>query len=112
MRIPTKFNQSSNLSYLSTILIPSCVGTNVMPFLESLLLVIKMASTTKQQTISLTDTSELIENEEKRVSVQTETYDEESRKFRKLMAQREALRQLEQRKTLARASALRMSFIR
>ena len=83
-----------------------------MPFFASLLLVTKMTYTTKQQSISLVDTSEPIEFEEKRVSVQTELYDEESRKFRKYMAQKEALRQLEQRKAHARASAHRLSFIR
>ncbi len=83
-----------------------------MPFLESLLFVINMTYTTKQQTISLMDTSESIEWEEKSEVVQTDTTDEESRKFRKYIAQKEALRQLEQRKTQARASAYRMSFIR
>ncbi len=83
-----------------------------MPFLESLLFVINMTYTTKQQTISLMDTSESIEWEEKSELVKTDTNDEESRKFRKYLAQKEALRQLEQRKTQARASAYRMSFIR
>ncbi|MHA2004380.1 MAG: hypothetical protein ACW960_09760 [Candidatus Thorarchaeota archaeon] len=45
-------------------------------------------------------------------SVQTDVYDEESRKYRKHLAQQEALRQLEQRKAHALASAHRMSFIR
>ena len=58
------------------------------------------------------DTSEPIEVEKKRVSVQTELYDEESRKFREYMAQKEALRQFEQRKAHARVSAHRLSFIR
>ncbi len=83
-----------------------------MPFLGLLLFVIKMTCTTKQQTISLVDTSEPIEFEERSVLVKTDTSDEESRKFRKYMAQKEAMRQLEQRKTHARASAYRMSFLR
>jgi hypothetical protein len=83
-----------------------------MPFLEQLLFVITMASTTKRLSIPLMDTSEPIEFEEKRVSVQSESYEEESRKFRKLMAQQEALRQLEQRKTQALALTHRISFLR
>ncbi len=84
-----------------------------MPFLESLLFVITMACTTKQQSTSLMDVSESIESDEKRVLVQTDTsYDEESRKFRKYLAQREALRQLEQIKTRALTSGRTMSFIR
>ncbi|MHA2027578.1 MAG: hypothetical protein ACXACG_15735 [Candidatus Thorarchaeota archaeon] len=71
-----------------------------------------MACTTKQLSIPLIDTSEPIEFEEERVSVPNETYEEESRKFRKHMAQREALRQLEQRKTHALALAHRISFLR
>ncbi|MHA2046343.1 MAG: hypothetical protein ACW99G_16275 [Candidatus Thorarchaeota archaeon] len=69
-----------------------------------------MACTAKQQSISLVDTSEFVEFEEQ--IVQTETNDEESRKYRKHIAQREALRQLEQRKTHALASTHRISFMR
>ncbi|MHA1951472.1 MAG: hypothetical protein ACW987_16610 [Candidatus Thorarchaeota archaeon] len=61
-------------------------------------------------TVTLVDTSEFVEFEEQ--IVQTETNDEESRKYRKHIAQREALRQLEQRKTHALASTHRISFMR
>ena len=83
-----------------------------MPFLESSLFVITMACTTKQQSIPLMDTTEPIKCEEKRVFVSTEVYDEESRKYRKHMAQQEALRQLERTKTRVLAAAHKMSFIR
>jgi hypothetical protein len=71
-----------------------------------------MACTTKQQTIPQMDTSEPIKCEEEIVSIPTEVYDEESRKFRKHMAHLEALRQLEQRKTQALQAAHRFSFNR
>ncbi|MHA2360140.1 MAG: hypothetical protein ACXAB5_07690 [Candidatus Thorarchaeota archaeon] len=71
-----------------------------------------MACTTKQQSIPLMDRSESIKRKEKRISGQTELYDEESRKFRKYLAQREALRQLEQMKARALTSSRTMSFIR
>lgn len=48
----------------------------------------------------------------KKLSTTVESYDEESRRFRKYLAQQEALRQLEQRKTQALAAALRVSFLR
>jgi hypothetical protein len=71
-----------------------------------------MACTVKQQTISLTEASNSEECEEMRRPVQTDVYDEESRKFRKYLAQQEALRQLEQSKTQALVAAHRLSFIR
>jgi hypothetical protein len=83
-----------------------------MPFPKSLLTVIEMACTSKQQTISLIETSDPKDREEMKKQAQTEAYDEESRQFRKYLAQQEALRQLDQRKTHALAVAHRMSFIR
>lgn len=71
-----------------------------------------MACTTKQQTILHTDVSEPIEAEEKNVSLEVDTFDEEARKYRKYLAQQEALRQLEGRKTQALASVHRISFLR
>ncbi len=71
-----------------------------------------MACTTKQQTILHTDVSELVEGEEKNVLLEVAAYDEEARKYRRYLAQQEALRQLEGRKTHARALAHRMSFLR
>ncbi|MHA2027529.1 MAG: hypothetical protein ACW98U_16645 [Candidatus Thorarchaeota archaeon] len=71
-----------------------------------------MACTAKQQTIPLMETSEPIEYDERIVSVDIEIYDDESRKLRKHLAQQEALRQLERRKTLALATAHRVSFLR
>ena len=82
-----------------------------MPFLESLLTAIEMACTSKQQTISLIEASDSKDCEEMRKQVQVDLYDEESRRFRKYLAQQEALRQLEQRKAHALAGAHRVSFI-
>jgi len=83
-----------------------------MPFLESLLFVITMACTTKQQSISLIETSDSKECKEMRKQVLTDVCDEESRKYRKYLAYQEALRQLEQNKAHALAAAHRVSFIR
>ena len=71
-----------------------------------------MACTTKQQSTSLIDTSNLTEFKNLSNSEQTDVYDEESRKYRKYLAQQEALHQLEQRKAHALAAAHRVSFIR
>lgn len=71
-----------------------------------------MACETEQQSIPMMEITEPINEEERRISVETEFYDEESRKLLKRMAQQDALRQLEQRKTQALASAHRMSFLR
>ncbi|MHA2041143.1 MAG: hypothetical protein ACW975_04710 [Candidatus Thorarchaeota archaeon] len=83
-----------------------------MPFLESVLVVIEMTCTAKQQTISQVETLELIECEETVISEQIDREDEKIRKLRKHLAQKEALKQLEQRKAHALAVAHRMSFIR
>ena len=71
-----------------------------------------MACTSKQQTISLIEASESEECEKMRKQVQTDVYDEELRKYRKYLAQQEALRLLEQRKAHALTAAHRLSFIR
>lgn len=71
-----------------------------------------MACTSKQQTISLIETSDSEKCEELRKQVRTEIYDEESRKYRKYLAQREALRLLEQRKAHALAATHKVSFFR
>lgn len=91
---------------------PSFVGTNVMLKFCTLILVIIMTCTTKQQNISFIDSPNPIEIEEKRRQVKTEIYDEESRKYRKYLAQQEALRELERRKAHALSEAYRGSFIR
>ncbi|MHA2003222.1 MAG: hypothetical protein ACW960_03860 [Candidatus Thorarchaeota archaeon] len=71
-----------------------------------------MTCTAKQQTISQVETLELIECEETVISEQIDREDEKIRKLRKHLAQKEALKQLEQRKAHALAVAHRMSFIR
>jgi hypothetical protein len=83
-----------------------------MSFLRLLLIVIEMACTTKQQSIPLMEASDLAEHKKTSKSVKIDVYDEESRKYRKYLAQQEAFRQLEQRKTYALAAAHRVSFIR
>lgn len=83
-----------------------------MPFPKPLLTVIEMACTSKQQTISLIEASDPKNREEMRNQVRTDPYDEESRRYRKYLAQQEALRQLEQRKAHAFTAAHRVSFIR
>ena len=97
---------------LSDCIVPSHVGAKVMLILRSILSVKEMACTTKQQEISFIESSDPSEFEEVRKHVQTEIYDEESRKYRKYLAQQEALRQLEQRKAHVLAAAHRVSFIR
>lgn len=71
-----------------------------------------MACTTKQQSISLIEASNSEECVEMRKQVQIDLVDEESRRYRKYLAQQEALRQLEQRKAHALAAAHMVSFIR
>ena len=71
-----------------------------------------MACETEQQSIPMMEITESINEEERKISVETEFYDEESRKLRKHMAQQEALRKLEQTKTQALASVHRLSFLR
>ncbi len=70
-----------------------------------------MACSSKQQTVSLIEVSNSEECKEMRIPAQTEVYDEESMKYRKYLAQQEALRQLELRKAHALAAAHRVSFI-
>ena len=71
-----------------------------------------MACTTKQQSIQPTDVLEPIRCEEPSFSERATIVDEESRVLRKHLAQVEALRQLERRKSLALVESHRMSFNR
>jgi hypothetical protein len=79
---------------------------------ESVDLVINMACTTKQQTISLMDVPESIESETKSVSIEVDAYDEEARNYRRYLAENEALRQLEKNRTNALVSTRGLSFFR
>ena len=88
------------------------VGTKVMLFRESILIVIEMACTAKQQTISQVESLELIECEETSISEKIDREDEKTRNLRKHLAQEEAIRQLERRKAHALAAVHRMSFFR
>ncbi|MFX0056653.1 MAG: hypothetical protein ACFFAX_12615 [Promethearchaeota archaeon] len=83
-----------------------------MPFLDSVVIVIEMACTTKQQTISEAELLELIECDEAARSEQLVQEDVKAREIRKHLAQEKALRELERRKSDALAAAHRMSFIR
>ena len=76
------------------------------------MIVIEMACTTKQQTIQPMDALEPIRCEETSISERAKIIDNESRALRKHLAQEEALRQFEHRKSLALAEAHRMSFNR
>ncbi|MFW9862916.1 MAG: hypothetical protein ACFFET_11565 [Candidatus Thorarchaeota archaeon] len=71
-----------------------------------------MACTTKQQTISETESLELIECDEAVSSEQIVQENEQAREIRKHLAQEKALRELERRKSDSLAAAHRMSFIR
>ncbi|MFX1485105.1 MAG: hypothetical protein ACFFCP_18145 [Promethearchaeota archaeon] len=66
----------------------------------------------EQESVTLVTPSETIGCEEKKLPIAPEVYDEESRKLRNYLAEQEALRQLESRKSYALASAHRMPFIR
>ncbi len=66
----------------------------------------------KQQTIPIVDLSESFEREEKSSAIQDSEYDEEARRYRKYLAQQEALRDLEYRKTHALVLSHRVSFFR
>ena len=83
-----------------------------MLFPRSQLTAIEMACTTKQQSIPLVESLDSTDSEETRKQVQTDVYDEDARKYRKYLAQQEALRLLEQRKEHALTTAHRVSFIR
>lgn len=76
------------------------------------MIVIEMACTTKQQAIEPMDALDPITCEETSVSEHTITIDNESRALRKHLAQEEALRKFEHRKSLALAESHRMSFNR
>ena len=79
---------------------------------ESVDLVINMACTTKQQTISLIDVPESIESETKSVSIEVDAYDEKARTYRRYVAAQEALRQLEKNRTNALVSTRGLSLFR
>ncbi|MFW9888336.1 MAG: hypothetical protein ACFFER_09150 [Candidatus Thorarchaeota archaeon] len=92
--------------------LPSSVGTKVMPFPDSVEVVIEMAYTTKQQTISEAESLEFFECDEATSSEQIVQADEKAREIRKHLAQEKALRELERRKSDALAALHRMSLIR
>ena len=71
-----------------------------------------MTCVTKQQTITLLEQPEFKESELARISEQIDQLDEDSIKYRKYLAQKEALRQLEQIKSSALVDSHRMSFNR
>jgi hypothetical protein len=71
-----------------------------------------MTCTTKQQIFTHSEASEPFEREEKIRSIVVDAYDEEARRYRQYLAQQEAFRQLEKRKTQALASSHRISFFR
>lgn len=83
-----------------------------MLLLESLLPVIEMTCTAKQQTIPLTELSKPTGCQEKDDPIESDGYDEEARIYRQYLAHQEALRELEKRKTCALASNYGISFIR
>ena len=66
-----------------------------MLFLQSVLVVIEMTCTAKQQTISQVESLELTECEETITSEQIDREDEKARNFRKHLAQEKALQQLQ-----------------
>ncbi|UCH05056.1 MAG: hypothetical protein JSW05_02540 [Candidatus Thorarchaeota archaeon] len=76
------------------------------------MIVIEMACTTEQQSIQPIDVLESIKCEEPSLSDRARVADEESRVLRTHLAQEEALRQFERRKSLALAESHRMSFNR
>ncbi len=76
------------------------------------MIVIEMACTTKQQTTQPMDALDSVRREETSIPERTTIMDDESRALRKHLAQKEALRQLEHRKSFALAEAHRMSFNR
>ena len=88
------------------------VGTKVMLFRESILIVIEMACTAKQQTITQMEALELVESEDIVIKEQIDIEAEKARDYRKHLAQEKALRQLERRKAHALAAVHMMSFIR
>ena len=93
-----------------SLLLLSYVGTKVMLFLVSTLIMMEMECVTKQQAIPLMDEHELTKCKETNVSEQLDRWYEEARKYRKHLAQEEALRQLQKRRSKALAAAHRMSF--
>ncbi len=66
----------------------------------------------KQQAIPIVDLSESILHEEKNHAIQDDEYDKDARKYRKYLAQQEALRDLEHRKTHALVLSHKVSFFR
>ena len=92
--------------------VPSCVGTNVILVIWSLLFVIIMTCETKQQTITLWEQPEPQVSEKKRTIKHIEQSDEAAIKYRNYLAQKEALQQLNQMKSEAFTASLRLSFIR
>jgi DNA gyrase/topoisomerase IV subunit A len=83
-----------------------------MLFPESVLIVIEMTCTAKQQTITQMETTELIECEETALSERIDREEEKARELRKHLAQEKALRQLGNRKAHALAEVHRLSLIR
>ena len=71
-----------------------------------------MTCTTKHLTINIAEQSDIKECEETRVSKRLDQLDEESIRYRNYLAQKEALRQLEQMKSRALAVSHLLSFIR
>ncbi|MFW9805578.1 MAG: hypothetical protein ACFFFK_02460 [Candidatus Thorarchaeota archaeon] len=71
-----------------------------------------MACTTKQQTISLFDVPETIESQTKSGSMKVDAFDEKAGKYRRYLAEQEALRQLEKNRTNALALTRGVSLFR
>jgi hypothetical protein len=71
-----------------------------------------MTCIANQQSLSLEGIIEPIKHKKSRKQVNAQVYDEEARRFRILLANQEALHQLEMRKSDAYVAAYRISFIR